>query len=169
MSAPRQVPVSLQDEPRTGLALPPARRWLAKRPADLQDGQPIGPKLGRPGPDQGYAMTLAHRCFADRLQLAEGEHEEDAIAGCVAVALRRASMFRRAPVIHDLDLAFTLFGFVGEPPADLVEFRQPLFQGASDFYWDQRQIADIMPDETLRLTPAQVRERLADWRQLLGQ
>ncbi len=168
MAAPRYVPVSQKDEPRTALDLPPARRWFAQRPADLGDHQPVGPKLGRPGPDQGYAMKLAHR-FEDRIQLAEGEQLEDAVIGAVVVATKRASMFGRAPVIHDLELAYRLFGFLGDGPAELIEYRKPLFQGASDFYWDQRQIADVVPDDTLRLTPAQVKERLADWRRLLGQ
>ena len=58
--------------------------------------------------------------------LVEHEHAEDVIAGCVAVATRRASMFRRAPVIHDLDIAFTVWGYLDpSPPADLVELPPP--------------------------------------------
>jgi len=123
--------------------------------------------LGKPGPDQGYGLALAQK-FAGRLRLAPGETEADAIAGCTAVALRRASMLGRAPVIYDFDLAFQLWGFLGDAPDDLVEFRKPLFAGAAHHYKHQREIADQVTEEALRLTPAEARARLGDWRTLLG-
>ena len=167
MAAPEYVPVSLNELPRLKETIPAPGHWKADRPADLRGpGQPRGAKFGNQGPDQGYALTLARR-FEDRLQLAEGEHKEDAVAGCVGVATKRASLFGRAPVIYDLELAFTLWGFLGTPPDYLVEFRKPLFEGARHHYWDQRHIAGVVPDETLRLTPQQVRERLVQWREML--
>jgi hypothetical protein len=126
--------------------------------------------MGRPGPDQGYAYTLA-RQFADRLRIPHGEHAEDAVSGCTAVALRRASMFGRAPTVYDLELAFGLFGYLDDAasaPADLVAWRQPVFSGASHDYWDQRAIVDGVPEATLRMTPAEVRAGLPRWRQLVG-
>jgi hypothetical protein len=123
--------------------------------------------MGRQGPDQGYALLLARR-FADRLELAPDEHAEDAVAGCMVVAMARASLFGRAPVIHDLDLAFTLWGYLGGAPPDLVAYRTALFSGASHHYWDQRHIVDKVPESTLRMTPAQVRQKLSDWRSLLS-
>ena len=83
MAAPEYVPVSLNELPRLKEPIPPPGHWKADRPADLKGAQPVGPMLGRPGPDQGYALLLAHR-FEDRLVLADGEHAEDVIAGCVA-------------------------------------------------------------------------------------
>ena len=166
MAAPDYVPTPLSEQPRESLRLPPPRPWMADRPADLQRGQPVGPKLGVPGPDQGYLLKLAEN-FEDRVQVAEGEHVEDAIAGCAAVAMRRAALFGRAPVAHDLELALRLWGFLGDAPDDLVEFRRQLFPGAAHHYWDQRAVTDLVPDETLKLTPARVAERLSDWRQLL--
>ncbi len=167
MAAPDYVPPTQADAPRQPLSIPPGRRWTATRPADLQHGQPIGPRLGRPGPDQGYAFKLAER-FHGRLRLAEGEHEEDVVAGTVAVALRRASMFGRAPVIHDLELAFGLFGYLDDAPHDLVTWRRALLAGAAHQYWEQREVVDTVPSETLRLTPAQVRSRLHEWKTLTG-
>ena len=102
-----------------------------------------------------------------RLALTAGERADDTIAGCVAVALRRAPLFGRAPVVYDLEHAFTLWGFLGGAPDDLVAVRKRLFEGAAGHYWGQRAIVDAVPDDTLRLTPAQVRERLADWRSLV--
>ncbi len=167
MAAPDYVPVPLSDQPRRALDLPPPRHWMADRPGDLDRGQPLGPKLGRPGPDQGYALKLVD-LIRERVKVGEGEHVEDALAGAVAVALKRASLFGRAPVVHDLELALRLWGFLDEsPPDDLVELRRHLFAGAAHHYWDQRAITDVVPESTLQLTPAQVADRLSDWRSLL--
>jgi hypothetical protein len=81
--------------------------------------------------------------------------------------MRRSALFGRAPVIHDLTLAFTLWGFLEGAPADLVTARSPLFRSASHHYRVQRAIADCVLESTLRLTPEQVGERLAGWRDLL--
>lgn len=168
MAAPEYVPVTLAERPRTGLKLPPPDEWVAYRPSDLGPRQPVGPSLGRPGPDQGYALLLARR-FEDRLVLDEGEHAEDAVAGCLGIALRRAASYGRAPVIHDLEVAFRIWGFLGDAPPELVALRRPLFQAASHHYWDQREIVDIVPEDTLRLPHAQIRQRFPrDWKALLG-
>ena len=106
--------------------------WLADRPADIAGRQPAGPRLGYQGPDQGYALTLAAR-LRPELHVQSGEHVDDALAGCTAVALRRASMFGRAPVIHDLRIACTIWGFLDpSPPAELVDLRRPLFDGVAN-------------------------------------
>jgi hypothetical protein len=125
--------------------------WLADRPADLVGGQPEGPLLGHPGPDQGYSLKLARR-FEGRLVLTPGEHEDDAIAGCVAVANKRASLFGRAPMIHDLTVAFTLWGFLSEADPALVAARKPRFAAAAlaAHYLERRRIADAVPAEVLR-------------------
>jgi hypothetical protein len=120
-----------------------------------------------PGPDQGYALRLARR-FEERVELEAGEHVGDVIAGAVSLALRRAALFGRAPVITDIELTLTLFGYLGDAPADLVEFRRALFQGASHDYWERRELAHLVPDATLKLKPADVRSRLAGWRDLIG-
>ena len=169
MAAPEFVPSNLGSQPRRGLALPPALPWRADRPADLGPAQPRGPGLGDPGPDQGYALRLAER-FEHRLELAEGETRHDAVAGSVAVAMRRASLFGRAPMVHDLTVAFTIWGFLGKAPPELVAFRKPLFQAASHHYGDQRTIADSVPEEVLRAPHAATLARYpAEWRALVGQ
>lgn len=122
--------------------------------------------MGQPGPDQGYGLKLAKR-FADRLVLEQGEHLDDVIAGCLPVALRRAALFGRAPVIYDFEHAYTLWGFLGEAPTELVRARSQLFESASHHYEYQRVIADSVPEGTLRMSPAQVAERLSGWRDLL--
>lgn len=167
MAAPDYVPVTAADRVRPVEQLPPARRWAPVRPGEI-DGlrPPTGDGFGSPGPDQGYALTLARR-YDDRLRLAPGEHAEDAVAGCVAVALKRAALLGRAPVVFDLELAFTLFGFLGGAPTELIAFRRPRFAGAAHHYADQRHIADLVPEETLRLAPADVAARLEAWAEMI--
>lgn len=167
MPQPDYVPLRPADKVRPTERLPVPDGWMPDRPADLDVvRQPVGRQMGRPGPDQGYGLKLAKR-FVDRLQLAKGEHAEDAIAGCLAVGLKRAASFGRAPVIYDFEFAFTLWGFLGGGPDELIEARRPLFEAAGHHYEDQRAIADAVPEDTLRLSPVQVAQQLADWRRLI--
>ena len=131
---------------------------------------PSGSGMGHQGPDQGYVLRLAQR-FEGQLALAAGEREDDALAGCCAVALRRASLFGRAPVVHDLRLALELFGFVGEADAGLVSWRRTRFAGAAGHhgYHVKMHLAELVPEATLRLTPAAVADACAkDWGAPLG-
>ena len=167
MTQPANVPVSPADRVRPSDQLPPATGWKADRPGDLTaQGQPVGRRLGTQGSDVGYGLKLAKR-FSDRLQLAGAETVEDAIAGCFPVGAKRAACYGRSPVIYDFELAFTLWGFLAGAPKDLVDFRTPLFTGAAHHYWEQRDIVDRVPEETLRLTPAEVAGQLPGWRSLL--
>jgi len=125
--------------------------------------------MGTPGPDQGFALQLAER-FDERLRLAEGESEEDVLLGSALLASRRAALFGRAPCVHDLTVALTLWGFLDAAPAALVAERQKAFLGASHDYDIQRRLVDATPEETLRLPADEVARRWAagDWRSLLG-
>lgn len=168
MTQPEYVPIAPADRVRPADRLPAHAGWWGTRPADATvPVPPTGTRFGSTGSDLGYGLKLARR-FQDRLELAEGEHNEDAVAGCFAVGTKRSSLFGRSPVIYDMELAFILWGFLGGAPADLVRARRPLFEGASHHYWEQRAISDAVPEDTLRMTPALVRERLADWRVLLS-
>lgn len=167
MSAPKYVPHTLADKPRRRGPLPPSEAWTADRPADLTGRQPRGLRMGAQGPDQGYVLRLLP-LFEGKVVLTEGEHRADVDTGCVAVALKRASLFGRAPVVHDLDVAYRVFGYLSLAPAELVAARKQLFHGAAHSYGSVRAIADAVPEATLRLTPAEARERHeADWRPLL--
>jgi len=167
VAQPEYVPLATADRVRPAERLPQHDGWRQDRPAEItRFGPPTGRFFGKPGPDQGYALTLAET-FHDRLELAAGEHAEDAMEGCLGVGLRRASIFGRAPVVHDLTLAFTLWGFLGGAAKELVEFRVPLFQAVAHDYSRQRDVVDRVAEATLRLTPAKVAEQLpGDWRSL---
>jgi hypothetical protein len=167
VTAPDYVPLAGADRIRPIDRLPPPRSWRSTRPGEVLDPvPPKGSKFGSTGPDLGYGLKLARR-LQPQLQLAAGEHAADAIAGCFAVGGKRAASFGRAPVIFDMELAYTLWGFLGGAPDDLIAFRKPLFMGAAHEYWEQRQIVDRVKEATLRMTPAQVREKLSDWKSLI--
>jgi len=168
VAAPEYVPSTLESQPRRGLSLPPARGWRQTRTSDIYGAQPTGPRFGAQGPDQGYVLTLLP-LFRDRLELAAGEHREDVEAGCVGVALKRASLFGRAPVVYDLEVAFTMWGYLDQQPdSELLALRRRLFQAAREEYWEQREIVDVVAEDVLRLGPDEVRRRHeADWQSLL--
>ena len=173
MGAPEFVPTKPGDTPRV-YGSPPRRpeTWRADRPADFasEHRQPTGDRLGSPGPDQGYALKLA-TLLAPELHLTDGEHQRDALAGIVAIGLKRASILGRAPVIHDLRVAATLFGFLDpSPDAALVRLRTELFEEVGHFhhYAELRNLVDMVSADVLRQTPPQVTDRYrSDWRDQL--
>ena len=169
MTQPSYVPIVEADQVRPASRLHTPREWRQERVAELAGPeQPRGKDFGTPGPDQGYALLLAHQLFEDRLVLSPGVTAEDALTGAAAVASARAALFGRAPVAPDVAMALELFGFLGAPPDDLVAWRTPLFQAAAHRVEVQRHIVESVPEPTLRLTPAQLTARLTDWRSLLG-
>ena len=146
-------------------------------------GGPIDPVIcGAVSPSAlGSAIrdrTRATRCCSPtelRPQLHVRAHEraDDAVQGCTGIALRRASLFGRAPVIHDLRIVFTIWGWLDpDPPTDLLSLRRESFDGVAEVlhnYERLRELADSVPEETLRSTPAQVAAAYpAEWRRLLG-
>jgi hypothetical protein len=173
MAAPRFAPVTPTEQVRyysSPQHVPDA--WEPDRPGELEGPQPRGDRLGTPGPDQGFALKIANR-LASKVQLQPGEQLDDALRGGLAIALKRASIFSRAPVVHDLTIAFTIWGFYDEhPPAELVEVRRALFEGVGNsvhHYAEGRAIADLVPESTLRATPDEVARRYpAEWRTLTG-
>jgi len=174
MTQPKFAPVAESGEVREAYKLPIASEWISHRPSDYKAAPhaPHRPNTGIPGPDQGYGLHLAER-FGDRLEISEVEHRSDVLTGAAMIGLRRAALYGRAPVSHDIELALRLFGYLeGEQPEDLVRARERLFAGIAHDYWQQRDVADLVPESTLRLTPAQVRDALAadpgSWRALTG-
>jgi hypothetical protein len=171
VAAPEYVPTKPGAKVRAYQSPPREKEpWYPTRPGELAAGQPRGDQLGNQGPDQGYALLLSRR-FRGKLVLTAGEHEADALTGGVVVGLKRASLFGRAPIIHDLTIGLTVWGFLAEAPGELVDLRRPLFAEASNalHYLQQRRIADLVPESTLRMAPAEVAAAAAaDWRSVLA-
>ncbi len=173
MAAPQYAPVDPTNNPRTYASpdhVPDA--WMPDRLAEIVGGQPKGARLGNQGPDQGYILTLA-RIATGRICVQQGESLQDAIQGSIAIALRRASMFGRAPVMTDLTVALTIWGWLLEsPPSELVSKRKKLFGGLADvvhYYAEARDLVDMVPETTFKLSPEQLTAIMPmSWRALTG-
>lgn len=142
-------------------SIPVPKSWRADRVAEQR--YPVrlsGAQLGSPGPDQGYALSVARR-FEDRLGLEGDESVEDVMVGCAMLASRRAALFGRAPCTYDLEAAFTCFGALGGAPGELVATRRRLFRSAAHHYEVQREIAEAIPEAVLRRSAAEIRELMA--------
>ncbi len=163
MTQPKFAPITEDAEVRPAYRLDPPAPWRAHRPAEFEPGarRDVARLAGTgvPGPDQGYALHLAERAAA-RLVLADGEHTEDVLAGAVAIALRRAALFGRAPVSTDIELALTLFGYLAPAPTELVEYRRRLFDGAAHRYFELGEVAHLVPEAMLRRSPEQLSNAL---------
>ena len=172
MSSPRFAPTPSIDESRSYQSPPAiARPWVNSRPGSFGGFQPVGEQLGFQGPDQGFALKIAHE-MVPSLHLQAGEHAHDVVRGCLGLALRRASMFSRGPVVHDLTVAFTVWGYLNpNAPAELVAERRTRFAGLGHghHYTEARAIVDMVPETTLRLTPAAAASaHAADWKAAFG-
>jgi hypothetical protein len=166
------VPERLEDEPRQepnlppGVKMPPARSWVADRPGDIPAGWPSGKLLGSPGPNIGYALTLANRA-RDRFALAPHEHPEDAIAVVAETAMRRAALFGRAPVMPDVEFGMQIFGYRGDAARDFVEWRVRAVKDVQHDYYERRALVDAIPVDVLRLVPAALPGHLQEARDAL--
>jgi hypothetical protein len=152
------VAPGLDDLPRQepnlapGVHLPPATSWRADRPGDLPAGQPTGTLFGRPGPNVGYALTLAARA-SDRWALGSGESTDDALAVVAELAMKRAASFGRAPVMQDVDVASALLGYQDDVAPEVVAARSDAVREAAHSYERRRAIVDAVPDAVLRMPP----------------
>ena len=181
------VPPDPADRPRQqqnlppAIALPPPTRWTPNRPGDLVLGQPRGRLFGTPGPNVGYAYTLAERT-KDRFHLAPHEDVRDVVTVVAEIAGKRAALFGRAPVIGDIDVARALLGYDGsaeeaqaEPTNgptngydEFIELRSQLVRGAADEYARRRAVVDAVPERLLRLAPTELHEHIDEWRASAG-
>jgi hypothetical protein len=144
--------VAVRNEPTLapGVVLPPARGWRADRPGDLATGvQPRGPLLGSPGPNIGYALRLVHQ-LALVLELAPGEHRQDADAVIAGVAMKRAASFGRAPVARDVERAAALLGYSNGAAPDVVAWRVAAARGAHHDYGARQRVVDAIALDELR-------------------
>ena len=152
MTQPTFVPITAADQVRPALSLSVPAAWTADRPGDRHTpGLPTGRGHGTPGPDQGFALSLARR-FEDKLHLEPEEEREDVLLGSALVASRRAGLFGRAPCIYDLQYVMGLFGFTdAEVPPAVLATRRGLFRAVAHSYVAQRALVDAVPTEALQL------------------
>ena len=160
------VPAVLDEEPRQepnlapGSHMPASGSWRANRPGDLGAIQPKGALLGSPGPNVGYALTLANRA-RDRLVLEEHEEANDALAVIAAIAMKRAATFGRAPTVTDVDFAMELLGYRGDAPEDVRAWRPDVVRESAHDYVVRRAVVDTVSTGLLRLPISELPEHLA--------
>jgi hypothetical protein len=160
------VPVPFDERPRQrqnfapGVHMPPAQGWVADRPGDVRARPPRGPLTGTPGPNVGFALSLARRA-RDRFRLEPGERAEDAVAVVAELAMKRAATFGRAPTILDVDFAIELLGYAGAAPEDVRRWRPGVVRGAEHEYVVRRAVADAVSASLLRLSLQELPEQLA--------
>ena len=174
MAAPQFVPSSPTHRPRTYQS-PPRRQgaWNLHRPGELATGQPDADagRMGAPGPDQGYVIKLLP-VLRSKLELVIGEQLAAVERGAVAVALKRAALFGRGPMAEDLEVAYTVWGYLDpQAPADLVDDRRTRVEGVhhtAAHYPELRAVADAVPDSVLaRSLPEVEAGYRSDWRRQL--
>jgi hypothetical protein len=166
VAQPSFVPVPDADRVRASIPAPIPLKARANRPGELRGPcAPTGRGVGTTGPDQGYALHLAHR-LAPSLKVLEGEERHDVSLGVALLGSRRAALAGRAPCAYDLEVAAGLFGYLIDAPQDLVDFRRGLFRGLAHSYEIQRALVDAVPAEALRLTP-QAAADVTSWRERL--
>lgn len=156
MTQPTFVPVadSAAVRPSAPTAVPQVGR--AKKPGLLgRPGSPGGPGEGSPGPDAGYAMTLAEH-LVHGLDLGPVA-EHDVVVGVALLAAKRAALVGRAPCRSDVELALDLFGWRHEADGAVAADRVRRFSGLAHSYFAQRAFVDAVPTEALTQTPGQVR------------
>jgi len=169
MAAPEYVPTDAAKNVRS-YSSPPRRRgsWRADRPGEIRGAQPVGERLGVPGPDQGYALTLA-RGLEGGLHLTPGEHESDALAGAAAIAMKRSGIHGRAPLREDVLAGLTVWGFLdaGADP-ELIALRRGLFEEIhhdAAHYPELRRVVDAVPEDVLSRPLAEIQDQyLFGWR-----
>jgi hypothetical protein len=167
MTQPSFVPIAEADQVRPARRLRQPDHAPALRPAELVIPRPTtGKGQGSPGPDQGFALTLAHR-LGPELELKAGEDSHDIVLGVALIASKRASLFGRAPSIHDVKLAAGLWGLLeSDPPEDLIVARRGSFSGVAHDYTLQRALVAQVPEVALRWTLAQATAQVGAWRSL---
>lgn len=176
MSAPQYVPMSPVAQVRSYTS-PPRRPepWTKDRPSEIEARQPHDDRLGVTGPDPGYALTMAARYAGKVLLQREGDAKEvDVLRGAAEIAMKRAALAGRAPILADVNVALTVWGFLDASPApELLRLRRTMFEGVhhiAPHYPLLRELADAVPAEVLALHPGAIKQRhTANWRSCLSE
>ena len=155
MTQPKYVPIAISDEVRPAFKLEPPKAWVPHRPGEHRFGARLRRAASVPrDPDQGYALGLADGIFRP-VVLGHGEHLDDALAAGDPgrTAPPRALGARRSAA--DLEFAFA------RSATDLRCCRprpaaSSVVRGAAHDDWiRRREVADLVPEDALRLGPAE--------------
>lgn len=129
-----------------GVAVPPAAGWRADRPGD--GAADAGSLLGTPGPNVGYAYSLARRA-AERFWLGLHESADDVVPVVAELAGRRAAAFGRGPTMTDVEHAAAILGYDRAADPEWARSRARLVHEAGHLYVRRRALVDAVPDALL--------------------
>lgn len=133
-----------------GVDTPVPQAWIGNRPGDdllqKKDNELL---LGNPGPNIGYALKIVNNEF-DTLYLVEHENEHDVVALLAEIAMRRASVFGRAPVKADVVLAAHILSYDVEPTQGEEKWRPQLIHNCSHDEHRRRQIVNSVPQMIIK-------------------
>ena len=160
------------ERPAAPAAEPAARASRCRRrttgaptgPATSGPSQPEGALLGRPGPNVGYAYTLARAGARTGSGSARSSTPTTRSRSIAEIAGKRAAQFGRAPVIGDIELAIALLGYDGSASDDFVKARSALVHEAGHDYRRRRALVDAVPDALLRMRVGQASAEIESWR-----
>ena len=140
------------------------------RPAEVLKHNENQAGIGHPGPDQGYALRLVKQ-FEEKVFLFTGEHWEDASEVAVLTALKRASLFGRAPCVYDIEVGLCIWGYLDSNPDDeLIELRKDNFGhiGSGHNYLMRRYVSDAISSSGLKRPPEIIRmDYEQNWRTMI--
>ncbi|HEV2427927.1 MAG TPA: hypothetical protein VGS61_06890 [Acidimicrobiales bacterium] len=140
MSQPSFTPVPAAGEVRAVMETPTPEVGRAPKPGLLRTTHPeAGRMLGTPGPDAGFALTIAHRVVARRDFEREADRH-DVELGVALVAAKRASLVGRGPIVGDVDAAMAALGLGADGPVNAAVSAR--FAGLAHSYPAQRELVD---------------------------
>ena len=147
----------VQDLPRSVLTPAAPARWSPERPGMITAPDQVSPGglFGRPGPDTGWAFRIIRQAGLP----AEQNQAEPVL---VTLMSARASLFGRAPIPEDLEVARVLLGFEDGAPSAVVERRERWLKQARHESVPGAAAAEEVGSETLAMAPGSLRTVVAN-------
>ncbi len=156
---PRQPNIDppVQDLPRRVLTPAAPARWSPDRPGMITAPHQVSPGglFGRPGPDAGWALRIIRQAG-----LAAEELEAEPVLATLMSA--RASIFGRAPVPEDLEVARILMGYDRESSAPVAARRRRWLKESRHEVVPGAAAVEEIGAECLSLTPGALQPVIAD-------
>lgn len=145
------------DRPRAVLTPAAPARWRPDRPGMITSPDQLssGGSFGRPGPDTGWAFRIIRQA-----DLPAAEPQAEAVL--VTLMSARASLFGRAPVPQDLEVARILMGYEdGAAPAVVKRRGRWLHRSRHEAVPGAAAAEEVGPT-MLTATPHSIRAAIAD-------
>ncbi len=147
----------VQDRPRA-VPIPAApARWRPDRPGMITapDQLSVGGLFGRPGPDTGWAFRIIRQAGLSAL-------ERQGVPVLATLMAARASLFGRAPVPEDLEVARILMGYEQGTSGSVSQRRRRWLKKSRHEPVPGAGAAEEIGAERLARSPAALRAAIAD-------